>query len=142
MTFWNKLQGGGDIQTMMKEEIKKANEFTNKLALSTTSESFLGSRAAGIDSVCTYGRLAAMSVYSGLNIAVHTFGIVTQVVCACLSVYSETTCIIKKIPLLMSVCEPVKGVYDDLLGASTGAWNAVKASTAKCNSFGDARVQI
>jgi hypothetical protein len=89
---------------------------------------------------CEYGRLAAMSVYQGLNVAAHTFGVVTKAVCACVDVYTASYCMLRKANPWP--CESVSKVYENLLGASSSTWQAVKSTTSSCKAVGDVRAAV
>ncbi len=89
---------------------------------------------------CQYGRLAAMGTYQGLNIAVHTFGIVTKLVCACVDVFTVSKCLLRQ--AYPWPCEPIANLYEALLGNSASTWSAVKSSTAMCKTVGDPRLLV
>merc|ERR1712188_156883 len=86
-----------------------------------------------------YGRLATMGVYQSLNVAVHTFGIVTKLVCACVDVYTASMCLLK--PAFPWPCEPISRTYEQLMGMSSQTWQAVKSTTSMCKAVGDVRTQ-
>lgn len=158
LDFWGDIQTssppGEALQSALTREMADKHQKFGELQNALESSSFLQASplelpcfddkscaaAEAVANSCQYGRMASMSVYQGLNIAVHTFGIVTKLVCACVDVLTVSKCLLRKASPWP--CEPIAKVYEGLLSTSGTAWAAVKAQTSTCKVVGDIRAQI
>ena len=88
---------------------------------------------------CNFPRLAAMAVYQALNLAVHIFGIVTKVLCACVDVFTFSKCFLAG---GFPPCIALDPVFRQMFAASTSVWEAVKKTTSVCKTVGDIRTLL
>ena len=142
--FWHSVREsnafGQTLEGALEKELTQTKERYTEMESHLTSFMSDSSKAKiGIDDVCTTGRLGTMATYQSLNIGVHTLGVVTKAVCACVDVYTASVCLLR--PAQPIPCEQMQNLYNSALGASNGAWQAVKASTAMCKVAGDPRAQ-
>jgi len=86
---------------------------------------------------CNFGRVALQSTYKGLNVAVHTLGAVTSLLCGCINAGPTSTCALQVVP---SMCVFPYNVYSKSWAATIQAWEAVKRSTKTCSMHGDSRI--
>lgn len=89
---------------------------------------------------CNYARVGAIATYQSLNLAVHVFSVVINVLCGCVHAGNLPTsvCFLNGVA---PVCNFPYPVFQGLFKASTQVWNTgVKETTKACNMIGDFRV--
>jgi hypothetical protein len=97
---------------------------------------------------CNYGRVAAMATYNAVNLAVHVFGVVINVLCACIHLGPASDCILAPKAMggqgpfpLAAICTYPYTAYSGLWKANTQIWESgILGSTKMCTMIGDWRV--
>ena len=154
--LWDHMKAahsGADLPSLVKNivqaEMQKATQLAQQLQ---TQTSFLEASwspvnapcgdakscglVEGVANTCSYGRVATLAAYQGVNLAVHVLGVVTKVVCGCLDVWRVSVCMLGPV---LPPCNPIFDLYAQLLSASSQVYEGVKGMTDKCKVIGDVR---
>merc|ERR1719400_993314 len=90
-----------------------------------------------ISNRCNFGREALRMAYQTYNIVAHTMGAAITVLCGCLFVEEQATCVLQDVP---PACIFPYSVYSQLFAGSIQLWESVKASTRSCMMHGNSAV--
>jgi len=146
---------------MMKTEYKRVNnQYKENLQTSRLAQSFVKKNKAKFNLVdvpcadtascklveviankCEYGRVATMATYNAVNLAVHVFSVVINVLCGCVHVGPMSRCILANKGLPAPICDFPYSTYVGLFKANQQIWESgVKGTTKACSTIGDFRV--
>ncbi|CAD7975013.1 unnamed protein product, partial [Amoebophrya sp. A120] len=81
---------------------------------------------------CNFGRVATLAIYQAINLPIHVLGVATKILCACIDVYTASTCLLRFAPF----CGPVHSLMGKVWGINDSVWEATKAVTSKCKVIG------
>lgn len=131
--FKHSLQQGGKTLSSFLATTKLAKD--SPLDVPCSSDASCGALSL-ITNSCDFPRLAALSVYQAVNLAVHIFAVVDKVLCACVDVFTQSRCFLAN---AFPPCIAIDPVFRQLFASTSNVWEAVKAATDKCKVVGDPR---
>ncbi|CAD7975055.1 unnamed protein product, partial [Amoebophrya sp. A120] len=67
---------------------------------------------------CNFGRVATLAIYQAINLPIHVLGVATKILCACIDVYTASTCLLRFAPF----CGPVHSLMGKVWGINNSVW--------------------
>ena len=82
---------------------------------------------------CSYGSVATLATYQVVNLAIHVFGVIMQVLCGVIHVHKYSIALASS----MATCQMPANLLSKLVGASNQIWESVKGMTKVCKVQGN-----